>query len=165
MNKDWKQIKGYEGLYEINKLGQVISLHKRNDGKLISSRVDRSGYYTVRLSKKGKTSTILLHRLLGIAFLPNPDNKEFINHIDGNKLNYNLSNLEWSTMSENITHAYKNNLINAKEIFPGKRVIDTCNKIVYPSIKAACKLTKYSYAHFKRILKDLNKNNTCYKLA
>lgn len=165
MNEEWIQIKGYENLYEINKQGEIRSLHKRNFGIFISRRIDRAGYYTVRLSKNGRTSTAFLHKLLGIAFLPNPDNKKFINHIDGNKLNFKLSNLEWCTASENMKHAYQSKLINIGVLRPCKKVIDVRTKTVYPSIAAACKKTNLSYSHFKRMLTGNVGNNTCFYLV
>jgi len=66
-----------------------------------------NGYYYVCLSKNGKVRKFKVNRLVAQAFIPNPDNKPFVNHIDGDKLNNNVNNLEWCTQSENMLHAYK----------------------------------------------------------
>jgi len=96
-------IKGYEGLYEICENGKVLSFKRRPS---ILKQV-LSVYYKVGLTKEGKQKFHPIHRLLAIAFIPNPLNKPCINHIDGNKLNNDLSNLEWCTHSENAIHAFK----------------------------------------------------------
>ena len=119
----WKDIQGYEGLYQVSNLGRVKSL-----GRFIESRlkgVDKvwkaerilktckrtNGYIGVGLRKNGKGKNFNIHRLVAIAFLDNPENKPQVNHIDGNKKNNNVSNLEWVTNSENQKHAYKHGLI------------------------------------------------------
>lgn len=101
----WKPVKGYEGIYEISNLGNVRNL-TTDTFKKSSKRID--GYYVVTLYKEGKQNTFLLHRLVGIAFIANKENKPQINHIDNNKANNNVSNLEWVTNSENQKHSYKN---------------------------------------------------------
>lgn len=86
----------------INKAGKVLSTHDNGRGYLITSlRVD------------GKRKTFAIHRLLALAFIPNPSNLGEVNHIDGNKLNNALDNLEWTTRGANIKHAYDNNLRSA----------------------------------------------------
>lgn len=111
---EWRKIiiDGEETMYSVSDTGEV-----RNDKtnyilkKLISSR----GYYTIRLSVNKKCScTKQVHRLVCNAFLPNIYNKPFVNHIDGNKLNNNIKNLEWCTHQENIIHAIKTGLIKTE---------------------------------------------------
>lgn len=68
--------------------------------------VPKNGYPVVKLSKQGRVTTCLLHRVVAQAFIPNPDNKPEVNHKDGDVSNYRRRNLEWSTKSENISHAY-----------------------------------------------------------
>lgn len=96
---DWIKINQYEE-YEINSLGEV-----RRDGKILKIRMASNGYKQVCLCKNGKPKVFRVHRLLSKAFIPNPDNKPQVNHIDGNRLNNNLDNLEWVTSSENNLHA------------------------------------------------------------
>ena len=115
----WEDIPGYEGYYQISNLGNVKSLKREtnnNHGKeeYIKSQEIRNGYYSVSLWKEGKGKHYTIHRLLAELFIPNPDDKPQVNHIDGNKLNNNLLNLEWVTQEENARHAYMNGLIQQK---------------------------------------------------
>lgn len=95
--------------YLINQNGDIYSKRRR---RFIATRLDRYGYVRVNLYKGTKNHTVTLHRLLALAFIPNddPTNKKEVNHKDGNKLNYDLSNLEWVTSSENQIHAFDNGL-------------------------------------------------------
>jgi hypothetical protein len=116
----FKPIKGFEGLYSISNLGRVKSherktYHPLYKEQLIKERIlklfpDRQDYLKVSLCKNGKLKTYLLHRFIAEAFIPNPENKPCINHIDGCKTNNKISNLEWCTVSENNYHSYKLNL-------------------------------------------------------
>ena len=124
--EEWKDVIGYEGLYQISSYGRVKSLERTvqgKDGRLmlilerelaqtpskITKRYPRP-VYTVELWKGNIRKRALPHRLVGMAFIPNPDNKPQINHIDGDKKNNRVDNLEWCTASENNYHAYANNL-------------------------------------------------------
>ena len=113
----WKDVIEYEGLYQVSNLGQVKSLDRLANhakgglrifkGKILKSRIDSLGKYTrVSLSKFGKTKDFLVHRLVGQMFIPNPFNKEEINHINGVGKDNKSSNLEWVTRSENIQHSF-----------------------------------------------------------
>ena len=97
----WKDIKGYEGYYQISNLGRVKSLRSN---KLLKPALDR-GYSYVVLCVKMKSKKYKIHRLIAIHFIPNYHNKPHINHIDGNKRNNDISNLEWCTNDENRKHA------------------------------------------------------------
>lgn len=81
-------------------------------GKQLRPSVDKYGYERVVLTKDGIRKTYLVHKLVALAFIPNPENKTTINHIDGNKRNNNVSNLEWATEKENQNHKWKNGLAN-----------------------------------------------------
>lgn len=99
----WKEISGYEGLYWISNDG-----HVKNAKQYVKKNVpDKNGYHKVWLSKESKKTPFFIHRLVGVAFLNNPDDKPIINHIDGIKDNNHESNLEWCTRSENDLHAFK----------------------------------------------------------
>ena len=98
-------IEGYPN-YFIRSDGKVIN--SRNKEKALRDSTD--GYSIVDLYKNGNRSTKRVHRLVGEAFVPNPDNKPDINHKDGNKHNNSFDNLEWATKSENMIHAYQTGL-------------------------------------------------------
>lgn len=117
----WKPVKGYENLYEVSNLGNVRSVDRYIDtnirhvtrrlqkGRILSQNLKSRGYLTVDLCKNGKVKTTLVHRIVADAFLPD-DGKRTINHIDGDKTNNAVSNLERSSHSENIKHAFKTGL-------------------------------------------------------
>lgn len=115
MSEIWRDIDGYEGLYQVSNLGNVLSLHphrsKKEKPKIISHD-NIHGYHRVELHANGNKTKFLVHRLVADMFLPNPDNKSEVNHKDGNKDNNTVDNLEWCTHRENMKHAYVNNLVN-----------------------------------------------------
>jgi hypothetical protein len=105
MKEIWKDVIEYEGYYQISNLGNVKGL-KRN--KIKSPTLNSWGYYIVSLTKPDtKLKSVLVHRLVAIAFINNLENKEQVNHIDGNKTNNCVINLEWCNQSENMQHAFK----------------------------------------------------------
>lgn len=116
MTEKWKDIKGYEGLYQVSDLGRVRSLDREDRlgrfklGKIKAPCDNGRGYLCVNLKKDSKQKNKSVHRLVAEAFLPNPDNLPEINHKDGNKANNQVSNLEWCTRSENAKHAFKTGL-------------------------------------------------------
>lgn len=111
-----KNVLGYEGLYLIDSLGNIVSCPRQqgsrfvNQYKILGTKVNRLGYKEVALSKGGKTRTVLLHRLIAIHFVDNPENLPCVNHINGIKSDNRIENLEWCTRSQNTKHAYENNL-------------------------------------------------------
>lgn len=128
----WKDIEGYEGLYQVSTCGNVKSLPKiRRNGtgtyiqkeRLLKPSNTSTGYKKVELCKDGKRKGFKVHRLVAIAFIPNPDNKPEVNHIDGNKINNNIDNLEWVTSSENSIHAYETGLNSNKKDLDEKEII------------------------------------------
>lgn len=109
MRELWKDVKGYEGLYQVSNLGRIKSFHKE-DEIIMKCFLSKNGYVRVCLTKFGVGSKKLVHRLVAQAFIPNPNNLPQVNHKDGNKQNNKVDNLEWCTPSENMLHSYKNNL-------------------------------------------------------
>ena len=108
----FKNIKGYEGLYQVSDKGQVLSLEKKRGHRIYPRKIltiitDETGYSKVSLFKNGKTKRCLIHRLVAQAFLKNNNNYPQVNHKDGNKANNTIENLEYCTASENMKHAVK----------------------------------------------------------
>lgn len=111
-SKKINEINGFESFfgYAIYENGDVVS-HKHNKPKIIKGSIDSNGYRYIDIKDtNGKRKCPKIHRLVGLAFIDNPKGKPQINHIDGIKLNNDLSNLEWATNSENQIHAYANGL-------------------------------------------------------
>jgi len=109
----WKPVLGYEFLYDVSSLGRVRSLYGRlPDGAVMKDR-DSLGYRRVSLRRDGKYKDIMVHRLVANAFLGAKENME-VNHIDGDKSNNRLSNLEWTTHVANMEHAIINGLSNTR---------------------------------------------------
>ena len=106
-NEQWKEAVGFNGDYLISNFGRVRSMvYGGHRGRILSPVVHKQGYLWVRLHGK----CYLIHRLVGTAFIPNQLHKATINHIDGNKANNHVSNLEWATQSENNKHAFRTGL-------------------------------------------------------
>ena len=115
MSEIWKDIKDYEGLYQVSNLGRVKSLDRvtisitnikfRFKGQILKGDNDRK-YLRYRLCKNNKTKVFSGHRLVAIMFIDNPNKKPCVNHIDGNPSNNKINNLEWCSYSENEKHSY-----------------------------------------------------------
>ncbi len=97
----WRKIDGLE-IYEVSSCGRV----RRNGTKYLSGSINNRGYIRYDLCLNGKRIAKSAHRLVADAFIPNPEDKPFINHIDGDRTNNNVDNLEWATNQENLSHAY-----------------------------------------------------------
>lgn len=102
----WRDVNGYEGLYQVSNLGRLRRMFKNGKVNFLSGKKDKDGYVEVILSKNQTKKFARLHRLVADAFAPNPENKPQVNHKDRNKENNAASNLEWVTGSENTIHAY-----------------------------------------------------------
>lgn len=115
MKEEFRWVIGYEGAYKISNFGRVLSVARIDSGgyrrqeRFLTAKIGPYGYLRVFLSKNGKTYTKKVHRLIAEAFIPNPENKPEVDHIDGNKTNNSISNLRWATSRENmnnpVTHA------------------------------------------------------------
>lgn len=101
----WKDIDGYEGLYQVSDDGLVKRFYKTKKPRILKNRAKSDKYITVSLSKKQKAKTYAVHRLVANAFLEKPDGATEVNHKDGNKHNNHVENLEWVTQRENRYHA------------------------------------------------------------
>lgn len=115
--KDFKDIPGYEGTYKINPDGQIISCIRKKS-RFLKICVSKNGYTKVELHNNCKGKWHSVHRLVATTFIPNPENKPQVNHINGIKTDNRVENLEWVTMSENIIHSF--NIGTRKSHFTGK---------------------------------------------
>ena len=134
----WKNVQGYNDLYEVSNLGNI---RMRETKYQKSFGIDRDGYACVTLRERGRDKRRFVHRIVAITFLDNPESKPEVNHIDGNKQNNALENLEWVTNAENEEHALLNGLNH-----PRKAVIGTHRKtndvLYFESINEAARQTK-----------------------
>jgi hypothetical protein len=102
-SKLWTPIQGYEGIYEISSEGDIKRV---KTGRILKLCVSTKGYASPQLYKNNRYEPVRTHRLVAVHFIPNPENKPFVNHIDGNKLNNSVTNLEWVTNAENVAHGW-----------------------------------------------------------
>lgn len=130
MAERWEDIEGYEGMYQVSNHGRVRSLDRmvkrrmngkefmvNRSGSIMSLSPRPNGYLRIELNKNGKRETFSVHRLVALHFIANSQNKREVNHIDGDKENNHVNNLEWTTRSENELHAYESGI---KETIKGE---------------------------------------------
>lgn len=131
MDEQWKEIAGFPK-YRVSNTGEIRSEYSNS---ILIPFETNSGYLQVHLSEGGKRFKRYIHRLVAEAFVPNPDAKPHVNHIDGNRHNNSFDNIEWCTRSENINHSCYVLGNNVKAV----RCVET--GVVYPSIKEAARQT------------------------
>ena len=129
-NEIWRDIEGFEGRYQVSNMGRIKSLERvdslgrRVNERILSPGKDGKGYLFVILCKGGERKRYFIHRLCLMTFNPHPDMENLqVNHIDENKTNNHLSNLEWTTCKENINHGTRNDRVaemntNGKKSIP-----------------------------------------------
>lgn len=157
----WKDVVGYEGYYEVSSYGRVRSVGKYvnvairynnvryRKGRVLKLNLKRNGYLTVDLSKDNKTKTISVHRIVAMAFLPMIEGKNVVNHINLNKLDNRVENLEWTTHKENSQHAASHGVM-----YGGLRKLIRCcetGELFESSYKAAEWLNKTKFQYSKQI--------------
>ncbi|QYI86577.1 HNH homing endonuclease [Enterococcus phage SSsP-1] len=157
----WREVSGTKGDYWVSNLGRVVSTRVRSSGKLMTGSRDKDGYLLVTLY--GKSAKI--HRLVAEAFIPNPEKKECVNHIDEVKSNNSLSNLEWATKRENALHGTAPEKISKRN---GKSITyldKKSGKIVKSNsmMKASVKEGKPAY-YFGNLNSSKSKENELYKI-
>ena len=172
MQEIWKDVKGYEGLYQVSSLGKVKSLSREVKGKGGSKRFllgrilkpsnNGHGYELVMLCKNGKTKGKVVHRLVAEAFIPNPDNKKEVNHIDGIKDENYVENLEWCTRKDNLNHAFNLGLMNTAKganHYKSKKVYSERLNKEFVSIKEVAKYLFLSATSVSKVLRGETKSN------
>lgn len=161
----WRPVIGYEGLYEVSNLGRVKSIPRNGTpgGILTPNYKNQKHYAHVALTKNAKPKTTSVHRIVAQAFIPNPDNKPQVNHIDGDKKNNCADNLEWATQSENMRHAFKFGLKDTmKAVEANKRKVASYrdDKLVkmYDSVRDAEKDTGVCNQNIIKVCQKRRKN-------
>ena len=165
----WRPVVGYEGLYEVSNMGNVKSLDWKGTGtERIMSPVNLNGYLRVLFNRNGKRKLKLVHRLVAEAFIPNPDNLPCVNHIDENKSNNHVENLEWCTHKYNINYGTamqrrcdtQTNKNKSKEIY--QYSLDGMLVKIWPSSKEIARQTDYGRSFICRCCRCKDRNKTAY---
>ena len=107
--EEWKDVVGYEGLYQVSNLGNIKSFKIYKEGKLLKPKFDKDGYREIGIRDSNGTRTFKrVHRLVAESFIDNPDNLKFINHKDDNPANNNVDNVEWCSIEYNNRYRFTN---------------------------------------------------------
>ena len=158
MNK--KQITEYPEYY-----AREDGLIENKDGRVLNTWVDNVGYKQIVLYKDGKRNYLRVHRLIAKAFIDNPYNKKQVDHIDGNKLNNSIENLEWVTNAENTKRGYDNGVYLSKkrvEVLATSK--ETNNTKKFYSIRECSAELKINRKTLSSIIKSGKPNNTDYSV-
>jgi len=163
MQEIWKDVIGYEGLYKISSFGRVKSFARNPYGIVLSQSTTKKGYSRCDLSRDKVKVAFPVHRLVAIAFIDNPENLPQVNHIDGDKKNNLVSNLEWNTCQQNIKAAYDTGLKandaekHPRSIFSNEQVIEMRKMFSESkSIRQISNLYNSRYDTVWRIIKRIN---------
>ena len=153
----WRDVRGYEGLYQVSTFGRVRSLDRTihgvrygqawsstRKGREMCPNTDKDGYKTIKLCSEGRVSRWRVHRLVALAFIPNPEDKPQINHINGHKADNRVENLEWATNSENTLHKFKVLKCRASRV---KETVCLDTMKVYPTATAAARECGVDISH------------------
>ena len=171
----WKDIKGYEGLYQISNLGNVKSLPKKCDlqngfsrvtvEKILKFGTNPNGYRYVNLRKGKVAVNTRVHRLVAEHFISNLCSKKCVNHINGIKTDNKEINLEWATSSENNLHARVTGLNKTtdKHRFPAKKVIDEQSGQIYNSVYNLGKIVNIKLSDLYSMLSGKKQNKTSFR--
>lgn len=166
MFPEMTKINGFENYY-VTRDGKIFSNMVGKGLVELKLREDKDGYYEIGLYSNRKRYFRRIHRLVGVAYIPNPNNYPQINHKDGNVKNNNVENLEWCTALDNIRHSYRE-LKRVQKPTTNKiiRVIEksTSKEMTFNSIKDFARFLKMSHEHLGRVLSGKNDIGKCKKL-
>lgn len=137
----YKDIQGYEGLYQISNLGNVKSLHTRGKEKILKPAKNHKGYLTVGLCQQEKQKTHYIHRLVAMAFIENPNNLPQINHKDINPANNTVENLEWCDCQYNIDYSQSKQVMctETNKIYPSTHQVERELGFYSSGIRKCCR--------------------------
>lgn len=156
MEEIWKDIKEYEGLYQVSNVGRVKRVATN---RVLQPYRNKVGYLLVYLCKNGKRKTHRIHRLVAQSFIQNPENKPEVNHLDENKINNMVSNLEWSTRKENCNYGTRNERLSIPIIATNLKTGES--REFYGSNECARQLS-LNNAHITSVLKGRLKQTGGY---
>ena len=164
MTEIWLPIEGYENLYEVSNLGRVRRLEsvvngkagskRKVSGKILKPRTHRTGYLFVNLCKNGIRRNFFIHRLASAAFNPNPGKKPCVNHLDENKQNNSVENLEWCTQKENVNYGTGIKRSSEKR---SKQVLCVELNQIFPSLNEAARQLRLSVGNISNVLAGRSK--------
>ncbi|WP_257141456.1 NUMOD4 motif-containing HNH endonuclease [Bacillus toyonensis] len=160
---EWKDIPSYEGIYQASTTGEIRSVDGKKThsvrhgtriwkGRVLKQKVSKDNSCRVILWKNKKERTWLVHRLVALTFIPKPEGKDYINHIDGSRLNNEISNLEWCDHTENNNQAFDNDLMtcNQKVILVDK---NTSEPLLFRSLAKASLFLGHTKGYLSREVK------------
>jgi len=160
-----KDIPGYEGLYEIT---ADLEIRNIKSGRILKIFLNIDGYSVVGLFQKGKQKQLFMHRIVAELFVPNPENKPQVNHINGIKTDFRPVNLEWCTQSENQNHAYRTGLqigygLSGEKAAKAKLTLDLTTGIYYGCLKDAATARGINPAYIRTAINQgFNKTGIVY---